>query len=99
MEKQLTRYEALLACRDKAGSDSALARGLGLSQPTVWRWINQTKQMPAEYVLAAEAAFGISRYDLRPDIYPRTAPMVAAMQGVQFYGAGRRSAGHKANAS
>lgn len=27
--------------------------------------------MPAEYVRIAEAATGVSRHDLRPDIYPR----------------------------
>jgi len=66
----MTRYEALLACREKAGSDSQLARDLGLTQPRVWRWINQSKQMPAEYVLTAERLYGISRHLLRPDIYP-----------------------------
>lgn len=77
MEQQLTRYEALLACRDKAGSDSAFARQLSnavgetVTQPRVWRWVNQTKQLPPEYVLAAETLFGVSRHDLRPDIYPR----------------------------
>lgn len=74
----ITRYEALIQCRDLAGSDSALARQLSeanpempVSQPRVWRWINQTKQMPAEYVRTAERLYGISKHDLRPDIYPR----------------------------
>lgn len=70
MADALTPHDALLACRDVAGSDSALARALDVSQPTVWRWINQTRQMPAEYVLRAEAATGVSRHYLRPDIYP-----------------------------
>ncbi len=30
--------------------------------------------MPAEFVLKAEAATGVSRHDLRPDIYPVEVP-------------------------
>jgi DNA-binding transcriptional regulator YdaS (Cro superfamily) len=67
----ITRYEALKRCRDKAGSESQLARDLDVTQPRVWRWLNQTRQMPAEYVLTAEALYGVSRHNLRPDIYPR----------------------------
>ena len=70
MDRHLTRYEALKQCRDAAGSDSQLARDLGVPQPTMWRWLNQTKQLPAEYVLRAEELYGVSRHLLRPDIYP-----------------------------
>lgn len=66
-----SRYEALIACRDAAGSDSALARDLEVTQPKVWRWINQSRQLPAEYVLECERRYGVSKYALRPDIYPR----------------------------
>lgn len=71
MERTPTRFEALTACRDAAGSDSQLARDLKVAQPTVWRWMNQTKQMPVDYVLTAERLYGVSKHDLRPDIYPR----------------------------
>mgnify|MGYP002079703104 FL=1 len=37
----------------------------------MWRWLNQAKELPAEYVLEAERRYGVSRYELRPDIYPR----------------------------
>ena len=70
MDRQLTRYEALKACRDAAGSDSQMARDLGVPQSTMWRWLNQSKQLPAEYVLKAERLYGVSRSELRPDIYP-----------------------------
>lgn len=70
MNADTTRFEALSACRDTAGSASQMARDLGVSQPTVWRWINQSKQLPAEYVLTAERLYGVSRHVLRPDIYP-----------------------------
>lgn len=70
MDKQLSRYEALSACRDAAGSESQMARDLGVPQSTMWRWLNQSKQLPAEYVIQAEQLYGVSRHLLRPDIYP-----------------------------
>lgn len=71
METPTTRFEALTRCRDRAGSDSQLARDLNVLQPRVWRWMNQSRQMPAEFVLLAERLYGVSKHDLRPDIYPR----------------------------
>lgn len=71
MDIEMTPYQALLACEKAAGSQSALSRALGVSQPTVWRWLQSSRRMPAEHVLRAEAFFGVSRHLLRPDIYPR----------------------------
>lgn len=53
------------------GSQSAMARLLGTTQASVWRWLNVTRQLPAEHVLTIERETRISRHDLRPDIYPR----------------------------
>ncbi|WP_080572834.1 transcriptional regulator [Sphingobium yanoikuyae] len=53
------------------GSQSALARLCGVSQQSVSKWVLRNKLLPAEHVLAVEHATGISRHDLRPDIYPR----------------------------
>lgn len=58
-----------------AGSQSAFARQRGVSQPTVWAWL-KAKRLPAEHVLGTEADTGVSRHDLRPDLYP--AEQVAA---------------------
>lgn len=55
---------------EKAGGQSAFARMHSVSQPTVWAWLKNGKQLPAEYVIRTEAETGISRHDLRPDIYP-----------------------------
>lgn len=71
--RQKTRYEALLEAVATAGSQQAFAELIGVSQPTVSRMLNQSKRIPAEYVLRVEAATGVSRHDLRPDIYPRDA--------------------------
>jgi DNA-binding transcriptional regulator YdaS (Cro superfamily) len=62
--------EALITCRNRAGSDSQMARDLHVSQPRVWQGINRAKLLPAEYVLSAEVLYGVSRHLLRPDIYP-----------------------------
>lgn len=42
-----------------------LAEAIKIKQPSVSAW----RQVPAERVLAVEAVTGVSRYDLRPDIY------------------------------
>jgi DNA-binding transcriptional regulator YdaS (Cro superfamily) len=53
-----------------AGGQSAFARLHSVTQPTVFNWLKR-KTIPAEFVLATEKETGISRHDLRPDIYPR----------------------------
>lgn len=67
----MTRYEALLEAVDKVGSQQNMADLCAVSQPTVSRWVNLSKQLPPEFVLKVEAATGVSRHLLRPDIYPR----------------------------
>ena len=47
------------------GGVSELARRIGISQPSVSNW----DKVPAERVLAVEAATGIARVRLRPDLY------------------------------
>lgn len=53
------------------GSQSAMARLLDISQAAVWKWLDEKSVLPAEHVLKVEAATGVPRHDLRPDIYPR----------------------------
>lgn len=69
-----TRYEALIACLSKAGSQQKLANGLGCSQAAIWKMLQSARQISVQYVLTAERLYGVSRHDLRPDIYPRPAP-------------------------
>ena len=47
------------------GGVSELARLIGISQPSVSNWM----RVPAERVVAVEAATGVSRDVLRPDLY------------------------------
>ncbi|MCI4653101.1 transcriptional regulator [Sphingomonas aquatilis] len=60
----------------QAGSQSALARRIGTSQATVWKWLNTGLPITPKLVLAIEAETGVSRHDLRPDLYPLEAPAV-----------------------
>jgi TorA maturation chaperone TorD len=48
-----------------AGGVGALAKKLGISQPSVSNW----SRVPAERVLSVEAATGVNRATLRPDLY------------------------------
>ena len=67
----ITPFQALTNAVAHAGSQAELARICGVSATAVWKWVQSSKRMPAEFVLAAEEATGVSRHDLRPDIYPR----------------------------
>jgi DNA-binding transcriptional regulator YdaS (Cro superfamily) len=70
--------DALRCAVNRAGSQSAFASQVGTSQQNVSNWLRGAKHLPGEYVLKAEAATGISRHDLRPDLYPRENPTAAA---------------------
>src|SRR5262245_12629320 len=59
------RDEGLDEAIRAAGGIGALARKLGISQPSVSNW----SRIPAERVLSVEAATGVSRETLRPDLY------------------------------
>jgi DNA-binding transcriptional regulator YdaS (Cro superfamily) len=52
---------------DRVGGMSALARMLGIKHTAFYRWW----RVPASRVLPIEKATGISRHELRPDLYPR----------------------------
>lgn len=52
-----------------AGGIAQLARKIGISQPSVSNWT----RVPAQRVVAVETATGVSRNDLRPDLYSEQA--------------------------
>lgn len=49
----------------REGGLVALARKLGINHQSFYSW----KKVPAERVLQFEALTGVSRHELRPDIY------------------------------
>lgn len=71
MEQGLTPEQALVLAVNRLGSQASMARLCDVKQPSVWHWLNESKQLPAEHVLKVEAATRVARHDLRPDLYPR----------------------------
>jgi DNA-binding transcriptional regulator YdaS (Cro superfamily) len=70
MDRSATPFEALKIAVEHLGSQAATARLLGVAQPSVWKWLQSGKRLPAEHVLTVERETGVSRHLLRPDIYP-----------------------------
>ena len=63
--------EALEKAIADAGGQTALAAICGCTQGAIWQMLNKSEpQLSVPFVLKVEAALGISRHDLRPDIYP-----------------------------
>jgi DNA-binding transcriptional regulator YdaS (Cro superfamily) len=52
-----------------SGGQRALARALGIYPQAVNKWV-KAQRVPAERVLQLESLTGVSRHDLRPDLYP-----------------------------
>jgi len=61
------RDDGLDRAIDAAGGVAQLARKIGISQPSVSNW----SKVPAQRVIAVEAATGISRGELRPDLFSK----------------------------
>lgn len=61
---------ALELAVERAGSQTALARLLGKKQSHVWNWLHRDRKIPADMVLPIERVTGVSRHELRPDLYP-----------------------------
>jgi len=59
------RDQGLQQAIDIVGGVSELARRIGISQPSVSNW----DRVPAERVISVEAATGLDRMLLRPDLY------------------------------
>jgi DNA-binding transcriptional regulator YdaS (Cro superfamily) len=70
MTQSVTPSQALVRAVAIAGGQSATARICNKSQSAVWKWLQSERSLPAEHVLAMEAATGVHRHLLRPDIYP-----------------------------
>lgn len=66
------------ACK-LAGGQVALAKKIGTSQSQVWYWLLRSKKgVPGHFVIPIEAVTGVPRQELRPDLYPPTAPRPGA---------------------
>ena len=62
-----TNLQIIESAIEAAGGITVLARRLGIRHQSIMNW----KQIPAERLLAVEAATGIDRSRLRPDLFQR----------------------------
>ncbi|MRJ38484.1 YdaS family helix-turn-helix protein [Pseudomonas haemolytica] len=69
--------DAMTSAAKAAGSQTALAKALGCTPQNV-QWMCSTGSVPAKHVLKIEAVTGISRHQLRPDLYPDASPTLDA---------------------
>jgi DNA-binding transcriptional regulator YdaS (Cro superfamily) len=60
------------------GNQSLFADAIGTSQQNISNWLRNARELPAEYVLRAEAATNVPRSVWRPDIYPPIGGAAAA---------------------
>ena len=61
-----TKAEALKRAVDKSGGQAEFARLIGITAQAVSQW----DEVPPLRVLAVERVSGVSRHELRPDLYP-----------------------------
>lgn len=64
-------HQAFARAVELAGSQSALERPGVLSQQVISYRMKKRLECPAEAVLWVEERTGVSRHELRPDLYPR----------------------------
>lgn len=63
---------------EAAGSQSALAKAVNAAPQFVSQWVTGRRPVPPKFALAIEAVTGVSRHDLRPDVFgPATKGKVA----------------------
>lgn len=62
--------DALFLAIERAGGQAALGALIGLRQQSIHEWTRRGR-IPAGRVLDIERVTGVSRHDLRPDLYPR----------------------------
>lgn len=67
-----TGIDALWAAKALLGSQDALAKAVGVSQPSVHGVLKKSRPVPAEWCSKIEKATNgkITRHQLRPDLWP-----------------------------
>src|ERR1700730_14011401 len=68
-----------------AGGVRALARKIGISQPSISNW----PRVPAERILSVEAATGVDRAILRPDLFAQSTATASDIDEVAAARAGQ----------
>lgn len=73
----MTRLQAFQKALEIYKSQTAMGNALGVDQTTISKRLTSSKEVAAEWVLQIEEDTGVSKHDLRPDIYPRPIPKIA----------------------
>lgn len=73
------KISPLQHAKEILGTEAALAKAVGASQPYINYRLKRGKRVPAEWCIPIELATGgrITRHDLRPDLYPKEEERVA----------------------
>ena len=78
-QQRATAINAFKRAASMFSSQTQFADVIGTSQQNVSKLIRHRRLCPPQHVLKIEAATGVSRHDLRPDIYPRDELAVASI--------------------
>ncbi|NQY33603.1 MAG: helix-turn-helix domain-containing protein [Alteromonadaceae bacterium] len=71
MATPVLKNPILMKAVKKLGSQTKLAAAINTTQQNIWWWLYEANSINAEFVIAIEKASGVSRHELRPDIYPK----------------------------
>lgn len=66
MKYELTPLRKAVAI---AGGQASLAREIGTKQQNIWAWLQKGGRVPAEFAAPIERVTGVSKQELRPDIF------------------------------
>ena len=80
MKATVPNYNSVEEAIHRAGGQTALAKMIGVKQPTIFKWLKKGV-VPPRRVLLVEKVTGISRYELNPLIYPRASEELIGYQG------------------
>ncbi len=58
-----------IAIERHGAGQAGIARLLGVTPQAVSQWVNGSRPVPPKHALAIEAATGVSRHELRPDVF------------------------------
>lgn len=80
MEIQNPSVPGLEEAIRRAGSQVALARLIGKSQPHIHKWLNSRNPLRPEHCAAIERAVGVPRRSLRPHDWAQIWPELSASE-------------------
>lgn len=54
---------------ENEGTQAEFARKIGATPALVWQWVEGRRPVSPRFAREIEAIYGVSRHDLRPDIF------------------------------